>query len=86
MSDVMNSLIQELYVLTKDEKEYHSLFDTAGEAYVIPLYQRAYAWTSAQLNQMLDDLVDEVVLGEDWDKDARKYYLGTLVVSKQGNE
>lgn len=86
MSDVMNSLIQELYVLTKDEKEYHSLFDTAGEAYVIPLYQRAYAWTSAQLNQMLDDLVDEVVLGEDWDKDVRKYYLGTLVVSKQGND
>lgn len=50
---------------------------TSGDNYVIPLYQRAFAWEDKQLLQLIEDVYDSD--GTD------KYYLGALIVSKSGN-
>lgn len=53
-----------------------NIFDTEAE-YVIPLYQRAYAWEDKQLTQLVEDINDVA--------DDADYYIGALIVSKQGN-
>src|ERR1700733_15405158 len=49
--------------------------------YVIPLYQRNYAWTTTEINQLLQDI---------WDKaktsGAGDYYIGTFITRNRGNE
>ena len=49
---------------------------TGNDKYVIPLYQRAYAWGSRQLKQLVEDISDF---------DSDKYYIGTLIVSRNGD-
>ncbi len=52
----------------------------ANGKYIIPFYQRNYAWGEAEVNQLLQDI---------WDSSKEEegtYYLGTLVVSKTPNE
>lgn len=66
----MSSLVTELHII--DEK--NNIFDTEAE-YIIPLYQRAYAWEDKQLMQLVEDI-------EDVAEDAN-YYIGSLIVSKQ---
>lgn len=43
--------------------------------YRVPIYQRNYAWTSEQIEQMLDDLRDAMRAGND-------YFLGNLIVTR----
>lgn len=40
--------------------------------YIIPIYQRNYAWSKEEIEQLLDDINDI----------NRKYYLGSLIVNK----
>ena len=47
--------------------------------YVIPLYQRAFAWKEKQLVQLIEDVSD---ISADSGND---YYLGTLIVAKKDN-
>ena len=47
----------------------------------IPLYQRPYAWTTEQVDQLLEDLTDEM----NRDKDA-PYFLGSVVLIKSESE
>jgi hypothetical protein len=47
--------------------------------YVIPIYQRNYAWGEDQIRQLIDDIVDAAVEGA-----AEEYFLGNLVVSELG--
>ena len=49
-----------------------------GDEYVIPLYQRAFAWGDKQLLQLIEDISD---VAED-----TKYYIGSLIVSKQSGK
>lgn len=56
----------------------HSLFDKNDE-YVIPLYQRSFAWGEKQLEQLVDDICDIDVVTNG----AKNYYMGSLIVSKQ---
>lgn len=49
-----------------------------GDEYIIPLYQRAYAWEDKQLIQLIEDIKDIA--------DDENYYIGTLIVSKQKNK
>lgn len=42
--------------------------------YVIPIYQRSYAWEKDQIEQLITDIYDS--------KDTEKYYLGNLIVDK----
>lgn len=66
----MSGEVTELHIVDED----HNIFDTDVE-YVIPLYQRAYAWEDRQLVQLIEDI-------QDVDEDA-SYYIGSLIVSKQ---
>ncbi len=44
------------------------------DGYIIPIYQRAFAWSEAELRTLVKDIEDQRVRGE------KDYYLGTLVV------
>lgn len=50
-----------------------TIFDTKAH-YVIPRYQRAYAWEDKEIVQLIDD-INDIDLSEN-------YYIGSLVVSK----
>lgn len=61
-------MITELRVL-----EETTIFDTDAQ-YVIPRYQRAYAWEDKEIEQLIDDIYDI--------DSSENYYIGSLVVSK----
>ena len=49
------------------------------DSYVIPMYQRNYAWAEQEINQLIDDVLDYQAKGSS----NANYYIGTLVVYKQ---
>lgn len=49
------------------------------DSYVIPLYQRNFAWGEEQIQQLIQDIYDASQQGD------LKYYIGTLVVLKRHN-
>ena len=63
-------MVEELRIL--DE---HTLFDTDAH-YVIPRYQRAYAWEDKEIGQLIDDINDIDI------DSTENYYIGSLIVSK----
>jgi len=65
--DTIN-MVEELKIL--DEV---TIFDT-NTHYVIPRYQRAYAWEDKEIAQLIDDINDI--------DSSENYYIGSLVVSK----
>ncbi len=67
------SNVTELRVI---EQNGSTIFDTEMK-YVIPLYQRAFAWEDKQLIQLIED-IDDVA-------DDACYYMGSLIVAGQGN-
>ena len=68
-----NNIVDELRIVTDD----NNLFDIEGK-YEIPLYQRAFAWEESQLVEFVEDINDIA--------DDSNYYIGTLIVSKNGNK
>lgn len=69
----MSELVTELRIIGDD----NNIFDTDID-YIIPLYQRAYAWEDKQLVQLIEDIQD---VAED-----ANYYIGSLIVSKQSGK
>lgn len=63
-------MVEELRIL--DE---HTFFD-ADAHYVIPRYQRAYAWEDKEIEQLIDDINDIDI------DSSENYYIGSLIVSK----
>ncbi|GAA3934456.1 DUF262 domain-containing protein [Chitinophaga oryziterrae] len=49
-------------------------------SYIIPLYQRAYAWTNIEIEQLLNDILQRCT-----EDPQSKYFIGNLVVSKKSN-
>lgn len=47
----------------------------SGNRYFIPIYQRNYAWSSDEVDQLIQDTADYAYSHHDWD-----YYIGTLIV------
>jgi hypothetical protein len=47
-----------------------------GDRYVIPIYQRNYAWESKEIEQLIQDIIDYSKHHKD-----KNYYIGTLVVA-----
>lgn len=47
------------------------------DQYVIPMYQRNYAWEEGEITQLIQDVIDYLPKKDD---KARNYYIGTLVV------
>ena len=70
----MSTLVTELRIINENKNK--NLFDL-GE-YVIPLYQRAFAWEERQLDQLVEDIIDI--------PDNSNYYIGSLIVSRNGNK
>ena len=68
--DTERKTIPELHVLYDDES---TLFNK--HEYVIPLYQRAFAWEDKEISQLIDDI-------NDCEQNISHYYLGSLIVSK----
>lgn len=54
-----------------------------NEYYVIPLYQRNFAWTEEQIGQLLQDLYDHAPKSESEKLSCGNYYLGSLVLLKR---
>lgn len=67
----MQNYIEELILVSKTK----SLFN-AKDKYIVPLYQRAYSWKEKEIEQLIDDIDDS----------KGKYYLGSLIVHKNGNK
>ncbi len=62
-----------------DPSNEKTIFSDTTISYVIPLYQRAFAWEDKEIVQLIDDI-------NDFDnKNGRSYYLGSVIVSKEGN-
>ena len=53
----------------------------AHSEYQVPLYQRAYAWTSSEILTLLTDIRDARKVSESREGGARDYYIGSLVVN-----
>lgn len=75
MINSCEKMIEELAVY--DEKRHTTIFCNAKEKYVIPLYQRAYAWTDTEIEQLIDDIVEH---------NGDRYYIGSLIVYKRSEE
>ena len=63
----MDNKILPLSILDESNK---TIFDK--DKYIIPLYQRAFAWSEKEIDQLIDDINDF---------EADHYYLGSLVVN-----
>lgn len=61
-------MVEELKILGEQV-----IFNTDAH-YVIPRYQRAYAWEDKEIEQLIDDINDINA--------SENYYIGSLVVSK----
>ena len=46
---------------------------STDDCYLIPMYQRNYAWDEAEISQLIQDVIDYLPAG-------KNYYIGTLVV------
>lgn len=55
----------------------------SNDRYVIPIYQRNYAWGESEINQLIQDIIDYCL-----QHNANNYYLGTLVIYEraEGNK
>ncbi len=51
------------------------------DKYIIPIYQRNYAWSEAEVTQLIQDIVDFSI-----NKPENNYYIGTLVVFERGKD
>ena len=69
----MSNIITELTVLNGNT----NIFSDNDIQYVIPLYQRAFAWEDKEISQLIEDI-------KDFEED--NYYIGSLIVSKKENK
>lgn len=72
------SNIQELHIINIENNNEKNIFDTNTQ-YIIPLYQRGYAWEEKQLKQLVDDIYDIP-------DNKQNYYIGSLIVYKDNNK
>ena len=65
--------------MTKDHQTLR-ICDLFAGNYQIPPYQRNFAWTYKEIEQLIQDIEDSC-------KDAKdRYYIGTLVVDTKNNK
>ena len=72
----MNKKRREIDRLTILAEGGKTLFSEAGVRYVIPRYQRAYAWEEKEIEQLIDDICDD-------NDPKRDYYIGSLIVARR---
>ena len=63
-----------------DKPEFKSVKEIlSSDKYIIPIYQRNYAWGVAHIRQLIQDVWDSICIKDN----HRKYYIGTLVVYRR---
>lgn len=72
----MNKKRREIDRLTILAGAWKTLFSEVGVRYVIPRYQRAYAWEEKEIEQLIDDICDD-------NDPKRDYYIGSLIVARR---
>lgn len=75
-------MIKELHII--DDQTSGNIFTSEEHQYIIPLYQREYAWGEKQIVRLIEDISD----AEKDNKDAeneKNYYIGTLIVSERND-
>lgn len=73
--------------LALEQKTVYELFAWHSQKFVIPSYQRPYAWTEEQCQTFLDDLLDFAFPSDkEFERDHDAYFLGDITVyhNKQG--
>ncbi|MCO5250727.1 MAG: DUF262 domain-containing HNH endonuclease family protein [Candidatus Kapabacteria bacterium] len=55
------------------------------DKYVIPIYQRDFAWRNREITQLIQDIVDYLKKDKNPIKDKPNYYIGTLIVYERKN-
>ena len=66
------SAITLLSIIDSEDK---TIFE--DDNYIIPLYQRAFAWSEKEITQLIDDI---------YDFEAEKYYIGSLIINVKSND
>lgn len=79
MKSKEQSMIDELVVYDADKER--TLFSDETVRYIIPLYQRAYAWADVPSDSPIEQLIDDVL-----EHDGENYYIGSLIVHKCGTK
>ena len=75
--------------LNVDQKTIYELFSDTKADFLIPDYQRPYAWTDEHCLTLWNDIFEFAFPGEDYtkfDKDSDEYYLGPIVTFKNENK
>lgn len=75
-------MIKELHII--NDQTSGNIFTSEEHQYIIPLYQREYAWGEKQIVRLIEDISD----AEKDNKDAeneKNYYIGTLIVSERND-
>lgn len=75
------SNILELHALDGEE----TLF-SRDDSYVVPIYQRAFAWTDVEIEQLIDDINDFDSRQNTDSAGANSYYLGSLIVNAKKDD
>ncbi|BCW18372.1 hypothetical protein NtRootA9_10800 [Arthrobacter sp. NtRootA9] len=65
--------------LSPDLRTVAQLFESKA-IYVVPVYQRSFAWRAEQIEQLIGDIRDAIAQGEE------KYFLGNVIVTPRGSE
>lgn len=65
-----------------DGTEVRNVREIFEDQYVVPVYQRAYAWGDDEIGQLLQDIRDARLKGALRPGHASDYYIGTLVVHR----
>ncbi len=55
---------------------------SGGTNYIIPMYQRNYAWEEGEITQLIQDVIDYIPKENE---ESRNYYIGTLVVFERSD-
>ena len=72
-----------MYHELKEPKE-RKIKDLYNDEYIIPIYQRNYAWGESEVTQLIQDIVDSSRRNDS--KEHINYYIGTLVVFEREQE
>lgn len=69
-------MIKELHII--NDQTSGNIFTSEERQYIIPLYQREYAWGEKQIVRLIEDISDA--------ENVNKYYIGTLIVSERNDK
>ena len=71
--------------MSEATKQYRVKELFSGDNYIIPIYQRNYAWRNPEITQLIQDIVDYIKKENSTIDEKPNYYIGTLIVYERRN-